>query len=665
MNYWEFRPTVLVERLGELLSKGVTEVVSFVPWQAIEGDISHLLPRFLQAAAEKRIGVTLVVSPEVGVAHPNSGIPKDILAKPECLALDVDHRPMIVAAPPQAHTVPSLLSPEFQKRYQSFLQRIEHFLQDAAKRGGPEVLDRVRLVLTGSYWKYYRSARFSALSAFEGPAGDFSSAAMLQFRARVEQRYSEQEFCEPTPSSANRWKVKSMEEVNRRWFFQQAENQFRDRASRFFNRRSFSVPVEQVELFTPEADPSYLYSRVLMHLSGGRADFSRLAAQIDEAALRHSHVDGEAAAPWVHLTGTGAFTSLSPQEKQFLILKTLLLLGSQSGGVVVDLEDWLSLSASFRRRTETLARSLSQGDYRLRQRAYYWNSHLWSSGGDLWSELRARLGVSSRMIATSEMLRGEAAMDADLLVVDPTVVLTRDELVHLVAWTRGGRVTAIPRSLLYTERARLELQRILQSDSLNGGRMDLHVGIPFELHAMGEGKLVVYDAHALEKSETSEASRQFIQSLMGLAAIKHPCTMSDPRLQVIGLERRGGGRGVFILNPQSRVLDSDVVFPNEVTIEDLAQQLQSDGSPSSETASHDAMFSAQRFHLEVPACGVLPLQVLDVQWENELERRQAARLSDETRFSVDDVAGGLPGYFGADFPGGPAGNRGMEGQAWN
>ena len=119
----------------------------------------------------------------------------------------------------------------------------------------------------------------------------------------------------------------------------------------------------------------------------------------------------------------------------------------------------------------------------------------------------------------------------------------QSELIHLLAWTRGGRVTAIPRSLLYTERARAELQRVLQGDSASG-RMDLHVGIPFELHPMGEGRLVVYDAHALEKSESPEVHRQFIQSLMGLAAIKNPCTMGDPRLEVIGLERRGGGRGV-------------------------------------------------------------------------------------------------------------------------
>ncbi len=646
MNYWEFRPTALVERLDELLQKGVTEIVSFVPWQAVEADISHLLTRFLQAAAERRIVVHLIVSPELGIAFPNSGIPRDILAKPECLALDADHQPSVVLTAPNSHALPSLLSSEFLKRYQSYLQRVDHFLLDALKRGGAEVLDGVRLIQTGSYWKYYRTARFATVAAFDGPVGDFSASAGIQFRNRVEEFFTKPEFCEPSPASANRWKLKSLEEVNRRWFLQQSEDQFRLRASQFFGRKSLSLPVEQVELFSPEVDPSYHYSKMLSHLAGAKADFSKFASFVDEAARRRSQVGGVPASPWIHWSSTGAFSSLSAQEKQFLILKGLLLLASQSGGVLVDAEDWLSLSESFRRRTESLARSLVQGDYRLRQRAFYWNSHLWSSGGGLWNELSSRLGSLARMISSDHLLRGDAGQDADLLVVDPTVVLTRDILVHLLTWTRGGRVTAIPRSLLYTERARAELLRILQSV---GGtrRMDLHVGIPFELHSMGEGRLVVYDAHALEKSESPEAHRQFIQSLMGLAEIKNPCTMSDPRLQVIGLERRGGGQGVFILNSQTRMLDSDVHFPNEVMVEDLGQRLQQESSESDPSGSG---FSARRFHLEIPPCGVLPLQVLDTQWENELERRQAARVADEMRRSVESVGEPWNGVQSGELP---------------
>ena len=138
MKYWEFRPTALVERLDELAQKGVTEIVSFVPWQAVEADISHLLTRFLQAAAERRIGVTLVASPELGISYVNSGIPRDVLAKPECLALDERGQPSVIVSSPNAHALPSLLSPEFQKRHQSYLQRVDHFLSDALSAAGTE-----------------------------------------------------------------------------------------------------------------------------------------------------------------------------------------------------------------------------------------------------------------------------------------------------------------------------------------------------------------------------------------------------------------------------------------------------------------------------------------------------------------------------------------------
>jgi hypothetical protein len=598
------------------MQRGITEIVSFVPWQGVEADISHALTRFLQLAAERRLGVSLIVSPEVGVAAPSSGIPRDVLAKPECLAIDSDGNPCVSIASPQAHALPSLVSPEFQKRYQSYLQRVDHFLVDALKRGGEGVGERVSLILTGSFWKYYRSPRASAADAFGGPAGEYSSVAGIQFRNRVEQRYSQPEYGEPSPSSANRWKLKSMEEINRRWWMQQSEDEFRERAAQFFGRKALSIPLEQMELFSPESDPSYLFQRVLAHMAGAKADFWKLSSIVDAAAVRRSQVMGQPTAPWLHWSGSGAFSSLSSQEKQFLILKSLLLTASQGGGVILDSEDWFALSDAFRRRAEALARSLAQGDYRLRQKACYWSPHLWSHGGGLWEELQQRLGSQARLMASPEFLRGEVGQDAGLLVVDPRVILTRAELVHLLAWTRGGRVTAIPRSHLYTERARAELLRVTQGE-LSGGRLDLHVGIPFELYITGQGKLLVYDSAALEKTATPEVYRQFMQALLGLASVESSCAMGDRALEVIALEKKSGGQGVFILNPGARTLDSDLHFADDVMVEDLGQQIQQEGAGVLEAQASSGV-AARRFHLEVPAWGVLPLQVRELAWSREL-----------------------------------------------
>lgn len=633
VNYWDFRPTVLVERLDSLIRQGVHEIVSFVPWQVVESDISHALSKFLHAAAERQMRVNLIVSPEVGVATLHSGIPRDVLSKPESLAVNSNGGPVLALAAPNVHAVPSLHSPELQKRFQNYLARIDHILADLQKRGEPGVLDRVELSLTGSFWKYYRSPQASALGAFEGPAGDHSGAVSLQLRSRIESRFAMPEFCEPTPASANRWKVKSLEGVNRRWFMQDAEDQFRARNSQYFGRRTLSLPLSQMELFTPEVDPAMLYSQAMSLSAGARADVSRLSSLVDEAAVRRSEVEEVAAVSWVHWTSCGAFGSLLDSEKQFLILKSILLLVSQGGGVLVDAAEWLSLSEGFRRRAESLARSLQSGDYRLRQRVFYLNSHLWSPGGSLWSELKDRLGSLCRMIASDDLLKGNDGADADLLVVDPTNILTRSRMAQLVSWTRTGRVTAIPRSLLYTEAARAELARVCQTS----GRMDLHVGVPFELYPMGEGKLVIYDAHALEKAESTEGARQFVQSLLGLAAIKNPCTTSDARLQVVGLERRGGGRGIFVLNPSARPVEGDLLFPNEVCVGDLGAQLSCGGLGEGEDSAAGSVAS-QRFKLECPPCGVLPMEVMDAQWEDELERRQAARVMEETLRSALSAA---------------------------
>ncbi|MCM2323229.1 MAG: hypothetical protein NDJ90_08195, partial [Oligoflexia bacterium] len=47
VNYWEIRPALMGARLDGLLRRGITHLATFVPWQAVESDISHSLTRFL------------------------------------------------------------------------------------------------------------------------------------------------------------------------------------------------------------------------------------------------------------------------------------------------------------------------------------------------------------------------------------------------------------------------------------------------------------------------------------------------------------------------------------------------------------------------------------------------------------------------------------------
>src|SRR5688572_14434656 len=85
-NYWEIRSSLVGAKLDDLIRHGVTHIASFVPWQAVESDISHMLVRFLQAVADRKMTVNLILTPEVGMHYPNSGLPKDVIGKPENVA---------------------------------------------------------------------------------------------------------------------------------------------------------------------------------------------------------------------------------------------------------------------------------------------------------------------------------------------------------------------------------------------------------------------------------------------------------------------------------------------------------------------------------------------------------------------------------------------------
>ena len=212
VNYWEFKPALVGAHLDGLLRRGVREIATFVPWQAVESDISHGLPRFLQAVCERKMTVSLILTPELGLHFPNSGIPKELLSKPDQLAKTSDSQHLISALPPSIFKLPSFFSTEFTKRYYSFLSRMDGLLADLA-RAQPGFQDVVKIELSGSFWKYFKPSRACALSAFGGSAGDFSNPASLAFRQHTEQFFSQREF-----QSTTRWRSTQFEEINRKAF---------------------------------------------------------------------------------------------------------------------------------------------------------------------------------------------------------------------------------------------------------------------------------------------------------------------------------------------------------------------------------------------------------------------------------------------------------------
>ena len=592
VNYWEVRPALMGAYLDELICRGVTHIASFVPWQALESDISHSLPRYLQSLSERNMTITLILSPEVGIHYPNSGLPKDAISKSENLAQNSDQTYASVHLPPNAHSLPSFFSPEFSKRYYGFLGKLDGILGDLA-RNQPQLLDKITLTLSGSFWKYYRSPRQASRKPFKDIAGDYSTSAGLAYRQQLDQFYQQKEFNEPSPGSVNKWRGKGQDEINRRWFQRQSEDVFRSRSLQQFKKKSGSLRMQEMEIFTPEADPAYTYAKFLRAVAGVPLDFAKLSRLIDEASARQSVAQGSATQAFVHWTQMGDFGTLGDAERQFLFLKALLLLGSQGGGVLIAEKDWFNFSASFRARAENFARLLSQKDLRLKNRALYLTSHLWSQPGLLWEHLLKKLGAEARMVSSLDLVLHDP--DANLLIVDSQVVITRELILKLSAWAKSGRVLVLPKSSLMTEQAKAELESI----SAQSRRIEVNLGLPYKLHALGEGKLILFE---MPDNVGEGQLETFVTASLAVAEVEIQCALSERRAEFIPLSRRDQGYALFLLNGTRQKVVSDLIFSQDVSVSDLAASLTTANKPTQ-------ALPANRFSLEIPICGILPLAV--------------------------------------------------------
>ncbi|MFZ9595728.1 MAG: hypothetical protein ACO3A2_06575 [Bdellovibrionia bacterium] len=667
INYWELKPALLQTKLDELMDKGVSQICSFIPWQLIESDISHTLSRFLGAAAERRMKVYLIFSPEIGIHYLNSGLPKDVISKKENRAIHVQSGLIPVNLPPNTYTLPSFFAPEFNKRYYSYLVRIDNILADLAKNQ-PSLLKNVTGIVTGSFWKYYRSAALSSSHLFGGPAGDYSSHASVAFRQRVEATFSQREFIEGSSSTMNRWKTRALEESNRKWFYQQSEDVFRTRTFQVIQKKSSTTPVLELELFTPEADPSSTYSNFLQMMTAGQPDFWKFSRAIEESAARVSIGSKGPTLPFVQWTSVGTFKNLSDSQKQFLILKSLLLHGGSRGGILLDESEWFQFSESFRNRTEALGRYLGSLRIQSKVRAQYYAPHLWSNYGPLWSEFSQKLGPSLKMVASLDLVLNER--NSRLLIVDPSVILTEATVRSFFSWLKAGRVLVLPKTKLMTQAAKTELEFALEKHR----SIEMEHGLNYKLYSIGDSKLIIYDplrstsvTSPLENSKLSNppskpsqslsALQTFIDSVIAVSDLNTFYRLSDGRLMVIPFEKKSGGLALFVLNSTQRQVSADVMFPSDVQIEDLGISLAGSDSdlelfkePHPTAESLDAVIAVtHRFSIDVPAFGILSFGIDSPILVEKNERELAAQTSPLMQENVLSAAHNeLPGFNASD-----------------
>ncbi len=661
VNYWELKPQRLAAKLNLLLRNGITHIATFVPWQVAENDISHSLTKFLQMLADRKMSATLILSPEVGVHALYAGLPKDLAKNSEIQARNRDESPATVILPPRIFAMPTLHAKELTNRYHAFLTKLDGMIGELG-RAQPELLESLQLVLTGSFFKYYRPASGSQLAAFRGQNGDRSNAAELAFRNELDHYANLREFAAGGLGIVP--KAKENEPLFRAQFQQNAEELFRIRQSQQVRKRSLGVDVVQAELFTPEADPSLAYSNLFQLTGRGMPDFPAFDRMIAEAATRQAMVGEARAAPVLHWTGFGPFTRLTDSEKQYLILKSLLLLGSRGGGILLDEAEWFSLSNAFRKRVELFAETLLGRELELETKAFCLTGHLWSDGkvtdavtkeasSLFWPELRLALDTQARLIASPEALVWE--MEAKIVFIEPNVILTTEKWHKLIDWVESGRVLVFSKHQPMSSAVRADFDAAIRTRA----KLDLNIGTRYFVYGAGEGKLVQFDPITVgagaTNAQVSSAWKQFVASMLSLARATPEMGVNDPRIDLVclkrGLEAGSGRAGLFVFNGSRATVAAEIRFENEVTIADLSAVLSRASGASTAEAADDAAES-NRFELETPPCGVLPISVTGL-GESGLEKRDAGNLTGLTARAADEAAANeLAGFqMGDDFSG--------------
>ncbi len=653
LNYWEYPTKVIQKKLSSWLQQGSPQVATFIPWQAAESDISHSLHHFLQLVAENNFQVSLIVTPELGLHYPHSGFPKDLVSRADNLASDSESNTFVVHFPPNTFVLPSLLAPELMKRYALFLGRIESVLEGFF-RTHPQMREAVQVCVSGSLWKYYRGLlptqeglaflrlaqeetlasstyfRSAGVRAFAGDCGDRSRQALLHYRSRLETLLHQREFNSATPSEKrggsggeNRWKSKPFEEASGKWLAQQAENGFRQRTLHSLTRKNKDLQVQELEIYTPEVDPLLTYARLLQGvLQGAGPHFQTLSHLLDAAGAGLSMGAGsQPISSWVHWTAIGGFQELRESERCFLFLKSLLLACGRGGGVFLDEAVWSGFSDSFRQRAEGVAALLQQKKLQLRRQALYFLPHLWSRSSLLWEELQRTLGVQAAVLSQPEELSFQG--EASLLIVDGETILTQELLEKLLAWVKGGhsRVLVLPRSPFFTELARKELEAIF----LEAQGVEINLGFHFSLYALGQGRLLLMDPFETLPGEQEPFAvlKRFLQVALSLAGITPRCSLDLPYLEQMVFHAPGEHDWVlFILNPRAEGCLAHLTFSEPVLASDLgARCAQTTTAHSEASASHQGAPSVntkeakpcELFALEVPAFGVLPLQIASME----------------------------------------------------
>ncbi len=631
VNYWETRPSQMPSLLGQLQANGIRHVTAFIPWQNAECDIQHTLVRFLETIIEKKMSVSLVVSPEVGVSFPYSGLPKEIALDESMWARDRDGRPFIVGLPPVMHALPSWQSPELWKRYTQFLQKCEGWLADLARKNG-DAKSRIQLILTGSYHKYYDSLPTIREFGRGTDLGDFSHSGETDFEESLKKLKQHPEFRGAFGKSSTFLASPESTEILRNRRNYEREKEFRARQLQSFKKTGNEFDFVQVEMLTPEADPMFLYSQVFSEVDGRFRSFDRLNDVATKFARVYSGRDRKEMLPICHWTGLGQFRTLSESERQFLLLKSLLTYGGRQGAVLIDQDEYFRLSKSFKKRLSFFADLTFERELTMEPEVLVLGSSPWIESG----VFKKRSMMPGLGFAESSQAEELGLLDVlgtvKLVFWDDQRLLTSENLAQLMEWVKKGGTVAFPRTAAWSDLAQVEWKDFY----------DLKKGIETKMGAVSEilrierGHWVFYDPPSVKEDWV-----RFFQATYSLAEVTLAIdAVSDVELLMLQ-RKRDEDRALFLMNPRQTAVESGVLFQTEMQIGDLLEAYRSPDQINTVTA--------KQCDLEIPAFGVLPLTASGF-GSDEFERKIAENHRElNPKYAEEAARTVLPGFAESDW----------------
>jgi hypothetical protein len=634
LNYWEIPPAKMRARVTQMiaglldaqtLTKDST-LVSFVPWQSVESDINHSLLRFIQAVVEHKLKLSLIVTPELAVHYPYSGLPKDIVQKKDIIANAFDGQAFICAAPPVAFELPSFFSPDFEKRYSSFLSRMDSYFLELSKLH-VDLFSQVTVIQTGSLWKYFRLPVATGSSAFFTQCWDHSPCAQAVYRKKIDSFFHEAEF-----GGSNRWKTHDKERLNHKLFFDAAEKSFRERSSDSIQKKS-KVPVVHWELFSPEADPLFTFQHLLTAKRYPQIDYYQLTRFLDDVLVR-SETNFQNVVHFSSMAGLGFY---SEQQKQFLVLKAVLLALAVHGSVLFELSLWASFSSAFAAKVSSIVQYVQAGELAMHFHTLYWTPIMWEQPM-IWQTLHAHVGPGSKMIRSLNCSKVKQ-LEFDLIVADPDVLITQESMNVLIALARAGKIVVVPNHKHITDNARAEMHQL----SRDSHRITVQMGFEHEIAFVGAGKFVLYN---LDHMHNENACKQFVQAVMSLAELS-PLIQCNKEVSFLSLEHRQTSQILlFVMNPSAQPQQAQLRFPKSVQIKQLFSTHESHIKESSFFNDGDAHpLSTEKLTLQVPPFGIVPLNLDGINSVLIKEMHQANLLASEGVHSLQAAQDTqLPGF---------------------